>query len=142
MTSRVANVIGYTSGANAVFTFNGYEVFNGTVSSTGDPDNVSELFEFTIDETINGIVPVKLVVTGGTLTITTLSTDHILPDNPTFTEHLFSGAGSAKTNVILNGILLPDSGTVEEFADLEGATHVTLEDGDVMTADFNIPEYV
>lgn len=68
-------------------TFNNTVVHSATVSTvSGSPDrsiqfdNLDNLFEFTLDTSINGSIPFKLEVTGGSLIWNTLHANYVIPE--------------------------------------------------------------
>lgn len=163
MATRTVKLIGKClNPADAVFTFNGNEVFNGALNtSTGDEE--VELLSFDIDRGIHGSIPSSLTVTGGDITVITLSNNFVLAETdavlaedgvtvvtPAVTEEdandrydwIADGSDDAKSNVFINGEAY-DKGPVGD--EQTGAWHIYLDDGNTLTCDWNMfasPGYI
>jgi hypothetical protein len=146
--------MGYTTdNTNVVFNFNGTEVFNGAVTPNGDVNNVSELFTFEIDQTLDGDISGTVTTNGGELTVVALSANYANYARSAFTNsdgedmpeitaddvinnyEWFSNADhNSKQNITIDGEAY-DKGDVSE---LQGSWHVDLSDGQSMTCDWRI----
>jgi len=136
MPTRTIKFIGYTnSNINAVFTFNGNEVFNGAISAAGDMNTPAELFTFDIDQTVDGLIPGSITVTDGSLTVVALSANFMYSStvHADAFEWLDSGENTSKQNITINDVAY-DKGAVSPSEG--GAWHVSVDDGDTMSCDW------
>jgi len=163
MPTRTIKLIGKCpTPANAIITFGGAEVFNGALNVISG-DNEGELCSFDIDRTVHGAISSSITISGGDITVVTLSANYSLAESdavlaedgvtvvtPAVTESdanetyhwLADGSDDAKSNVTINGEAY-DKGDVS--TEQTGAWHVYLDNGDTMTCDWNVfasPGYV
>ena len=151
MPTRIIKVYGYSTGANLSFTFNGIEVFNGTIASTGDENNLQELFTFDLDTTVNGNVPGIVRVTEGFVCPVYMKANNMIKVHDGFTDsdgvvveavtvqesadifvNMSSSSNVSTVNRIING--------VEQITDMElpGAMHNPVNAGENFVADWAI----
>lgn len=67
MTSRRAQLIGYTPGCSIDLDWNGSRVFSGSISWGGDRDNVIALCEWITDVSVIGAVPMQIRCHSGSM---------------------------------------------------------------------------
>ncbi len=154
MANRTVKFIGYTAdNINVVFRFNGNEVFNGAVSAAGSINAPAELFTFDIDQTIDGNISTDITVTGGMLSVVTLSVNHIETPRVEITgsdgvvvpavtsddavntyEWVNAGSNVSKKSIVIDG----EAYSKEDAIGLDGAWHLHLTNGQTMACDYPI----
>jgi hypothetical protein len=158
MPTRTIKVCGHTTGATATFTFNGIEVFNGTVASAGTDTEAEPLFTFDISTDINGYIPGILSVSSGTMCVSVMQSNYStwISDGVDASEMvdtynwMNSASNTSTINRVINGYEQPDAignfslNDREVSADsLPGAFPAIVTAGDVnYTADWAIDEAI
>lgn len=69
MTTRTAQLIGYTSGCDITLHWNNSQVFSGKVAAAGNQDSVTVLAQWQTDITVTGSVPLQIQCNSGFLTM-------------------------------------------------------------------------
>jgi hypothetical protein len=154
MANRTVKFMGYTTdNTNVVFNFNGAEVFSGAIAPSGDSENLTELFTFDVDQTLNGNISGTVTTNGGELIVVALKANYSDLAKASFTngegevipevtaddvintyEWFDTGSNTSKENIVIDGDVY-DKGDV---SDLDGAWHIQLTDGQSMTCDWKI----
>lgn len=136
MANRNVKFIGYCAeDANVTFNFNGTDVFNGNITAAGSSSSPAELFDFDIDQTVDGSTPATLTVNSGSIVSVSLSVNW--ETTATDDEHVYNWISNndknSKTDIVINDETYdkPDAG-------LEGAWHVELNEGDVMSCNYTM----
>jgi len=157
MSDRTIKVYGYTGEEGATFTysFNGTEVFNGSIDATGSSEERESLFEFTISTDVSGNnIPSTLSVTSGTICIVMLSANYsseisteqtledgtVLPavtveDLPNLYNFMDNGLNTSSSNWVLDGETVDSVPNDTAFA---GAFHNVINANQTFTADWVI----
>ena len=138
-----------TGDVTVVMTFNGIEVFNGTVTTaTLAAENaleVDELLEFEVDDSISGTVPVSISPSNGNISVQRFVGNHCMAlgthGDATITEtseeytsfnEMNDGAYTDKTNVTINS----DPKTITDA--YGGSWIIPVHDGETINFDTNI----
>jgi len=141
-----------TGDVTVVMTFNGIEVFNGTVTTaTLAAENaleVDELLEFEVDDSISGTVPVSISPSNGNISVQRFEGNHCMAlgtygtyvvsessEEYTSFNNLYQMNDSTytdKTNVTINS----DPKTISDAYD--GSWIIPVHDGETINFDTNI----
>lgn len=153
MPDRIIKVYGHTSGATATFTFNGIEVFNGNIASTGSSSELKEMFTFNISTDVDGYVPGVLNVTTGTVCMSVLSANYSSPIHPEVTDDngniivamtaddlptTFNFMSNASNLSSINCVIDDEAQPIPHDTSLPGSFHYNIAEGSVFTADWAI----
>jgi hypothetical protein len=139
MGTRTVQVIGeaYSETGSCALTmeFNGSTVFDGTVAATAATSpapNTSKkaLFEFEVPDTLSNLTaPSRIVVTEGTIFISTLAANKSSIDDLTQFVEIVYAAPALKTNVTIDGVLL-------DAVEPEDGWHYRVEPGETLEIDW------
>jgi len=153
MTTRTIKVYGHTDTATCAFTFNGIEVFNGTLSNVGSDSELAELFSFDIDSGVSGNVAGELTVSSGSVCVVMLSANYSMETATAYTddegtEHEailasdlvdnYNWMGSASNTACVNRIIAGEAMPAPEDGDLPGAFHNIVSADETFSADWVI----